>query len=43
MEKHHSKITRQQSVTWKSELFVLIEDDMACFNENNASNPLGIF
>ena len=25
---------RQQPVTCKSELFVLIEDNMACFNEN---------
>ena len=34
MELHHTKVTRQQPVTWKSELFVLIEDNMAFFNEN---------
>ena len=28
------KLQGNKPVTWKSELFVLIEDNMACFNKN---------
>ena len=43
MEQYHTKVTRQQHVTWILELFVLIEDKMACFNENKHEQSIRNF
>ena len=37
---YHTIIKRKQLVTWKSELFVFIEDNMACFNEKNGEQSI---